>query len=61
MKYLKDLGFNFLILLVIGIALFVIFPDMMRQIFQIYGALFGPLIFLMVLVIALPRKRRRRR
>jgi hypothetical protein len=61
MQFLKNLALNLLLLLVIGVALFVIFPDIMKQVLGIYGALFGPLVFLMILVVAMPRKRSRRR
>lgn len=60
MKFVKDLTRNLFILFFIGIALFVMFPDMMQQIFQIYGALFGPLAIIILVVIALPRKSRNR-
>ena len=59
-SFIKDLLRNLGLLLLIGIALFVIFPEMMRQVFQVYGALFTPaLIVILILVAALPRKRRR--
>lgn len=61
MQFFKGLLINLGLLLVIGIALLILFPDMMRQIFQLYGALFGPgVLILLVVVAALPRRRRRR-
>ncbi len=36
------------------------FPAMMKQVFEAYGMIFGPLIFVMILVYSLPRKGKRR-
>jgi hypothetical protein len=58
MRFLKDFLRNLGLLLVIGLILYALFPDMMRQVFQIYGALFGPVVILIIIVAALPRKRR---
>lgn len=58
MRFLKDFLRNLGLLLVIGLVLYVLFPDIMRQVFQIYGALFGPVVILIIIVAALPRKRR---
>lgn len=52
-NFLKNLGF----LVVIGIVLFFVAPDMMRQVFDAFGQLFGPLAIIMVIVAALPSKR----
>jgi hypothetical protein len=57
MQFLKDFLRNLAILLVIGLVLFVISPTMMTQVFQIYGAIFGPLSIALLVVFALPRKR----
>ncbi len=55
-ELLKNLGF----LIAFGIIIYILFPDMMRQVFQLYGALFGPVIIILLIVIAaLPRKKRR--
>jgi len=59
-QFLKRLLFNIVFLGVIGMALLFIFPDIMKQVYQFFGALFGPLAILMVIVFALPNKRRRR-
>ena len=58
MQFLKDFLKNLTLLIVISVVLLILFPDMMRQVFQLYGALFGPLAIILVMVIALPRKRR---
>ena len=52
-NFLKHLGF----LVVIGIVLFFVAPNMMRQVFDAFGQLFGPLAIIMIIVAALPSKR----
>lgn len=52
-NFLKNLGF----LVVIGIVFFFVAPDMMRQVFDAFGQLFGPLAIIMIIVAALPSKR----
>jgi len=59
-EFIKDLLMNLLILVVIGIALFFLFPDIMREVFNLYGQLLGPLVIIILVVIALPTKRRPR-
>lgn len=52
---------NLLLLAVIGIVLFMVAPDTMAQIFQLYQGLGILTVFILVLIIAaLPRRRRRR-
>ena len=60
MQFIKDLLRNLLILAAIGIMLFFLFPDMMRQVFDLYGRLLGSLAIIILVVIALPAKSRRR-
>jgi len=60
MSFLKRLLINLAFLIGLGILLLVFFPDMMKQVYQMLGELFGPLVILMVIVAALPRKRRSR-
>ncbi len=59
MQFLKAFLRNLVFLFVLGIVLLILFPTQMSQIYQLYGALFGPIALLMLLVAALPRKRRR--
>lgn len=59
MKFLKGFLRNLGLLLVIGMFLYILFPDMMKQIFQLYGALLGPVAIVAVIVTALPRKKGR--
>jgi hypothetical protein len=61
MEFLKDFLRNLVILIGIGVVLYIIFPDMMKQVFQLYGMLFGPIAILLVIVAALPRKKRTKR
>lgn len=60
MQFLKDYLRNLLFLILLGVALYFLFPDMMRQIFELYGLLFGPLAIVALLVIALPRGKRKK-
>lgn len=58
MQFLRDLLRNLAILFVIGLVVFIMFPDIMKQVGEVYSSLFGPLAILMVIVFALPRRRR---
>lgn len=60
-EFLKDLLRNLAFLVGIGVVLYLIVPDMMKQVFQLYGMLFGPIAILLVIVAALPRKKRGKR
>lgn len=52
---------NLLVLAVIGIVLFMVAPDTMKQIFQVYQGLgILPVVILVLIISALPRRRRRR-
>jgi len=59
---MKDFFRNLVILALVAIVVFLVFPDLMRQIFGLFNGL-GILAFfvLMVIMSALPRKSRRRR
>jgi len=61
MQFIKDFTINLLILIGSGVVIFIIFPDLTKQVFQLYGMLFGPIAILFVIVGALPRKKRRRK
>lgn len=61
MEFLKNFFINLAVLIGIGILLFALFPDVMRQVFEVYSALFGPIAILFLIVAALPRRRRGRR
>ena len=51
-KLLKNLGF----LVLIGIALFMLFLEQMTGIFNLYGAVFGPLAVILLIGAALPKR-----
>ena len=59
MQFFKDFVRNLVILVVIGAVLFLMFPDMMKQVYELYGMLFGPLAIVILIVIALPRAKRK--
>lgn len=62
MRFVSDFIRNLVILIVIGIVLLVVFPNMMGQVFQLFGGIFGPVIIvILVVAAALPRRRRNRR
>jgi hypothetical protein len=61
MEFLKGFLRNLGVLLIIGLVLFVLFPDMMKQVFQLYGELLGPVAIIVVIVAAIPRKKRGKR
>lgn len=52
---------NLALLVVLVLLLFIIFPDMMKQVIGVYNGLgFLPIIILVLMVAALPRRRSRR-
>jgi len=57
MKFILKLLRNLVILLVLGFALYLLFPGLMGEAFQLYGKIFGPLALLALIVAALPRGR----
>ena len=61
MQFVKRFLLNLALMVVIGIVLFILLPDMMRRIFQLYGLLFGPLALVILVLAALPRRSRRNR
>jgi hypothetical protein len=59
---MRDFLFNLAGLVVIGLVLFLLFPDITKGILQLYNGLgILPIFVLTVIVAALPRRRRRRR
>ena len=59
MRFLKTFIFNLGMLLVGGLVLYMIFPELMSSIIELYGVVLGPLAIVILLVVAIPRKRRR--
>jgi cbb3-type cytochrome oxidase subunit 3 len=58
MKFLKAFLKNLVFLLLLGVILWILFPDQMSEVFNLYGTLFGPVAILLVVAFAFPRKRR---
>jgi hypothetical protein len=59
---MKDFLFNLAVLTVIGIVLFVLFPDIMRQVLGLYDGLgILPVMVILVILAALPKRKRRKR
>jgi drug/metabolite transporter superfamily protein YnfA len=58
MYFLKTFIRNLALLIIIGIILFILFPEIMGQVYHLYGAIFGPLAVVILLVAAIPRKQR---
>jgi hypothetical protein len=59
MKFIKDLVRNMVLLSIVFAAIYLLFPDLMRGVFQVWDGLFGPGLILLALVIsALPRERK---
>jgi len=53
---------NLALLAVLALLLFIIFPDIMKQVIGVYNGLaILPIVILLIIMRALPRKRRRRR
>ena len=61
MTFLKDFLINLALLVGLGVVLLLVFPDMMKQVYEALGLILGPIAILFVIVIALPQKRRNRR
>jgi len=59
MQFFKDLLRNLAILIILGLVVYFIYPDMMKQVYEFFGLLYGPLAILMVIVFAIPRRRTR--
>ena len=59
MRLLMDFLRNLVLLIIIGLVLLFLFPDTMKQVIQIYGALLGPVAILVLIAAALPRKKRK--
>jgi hypothetical protein len=61
MQFIKDILRNLVILMVIGVGLYILFPKMMGDVIRLYEALFGLLAILLLIVAALPQRKRGRR
>ena len=55
-RFLKKLGCNLLFLVLLGGGLYVLFPKQMGPVFELYGAVFGPLLIAMLIAAALTNR-----
>ena len=58
MDFIKNLVINVVILVVCGIGISLFAPSLMSQVYSLFGSLFGPLAIIMVVVLAIPKKRK---
>ncbi len=59
MKFLKKLFLNFVLLLILLAVFYAVWPDLMGVIYKLYVQVLGPgLLFLLLVVTVLPRRRR---
>jgi len=58
MAFIKSWLINIAILAGLGLFLLIVAPDITRLVYEVLGALFGPLIILTALVFAMPNIRR---
>lgn len=56
MKFLKNFLRNLAFIIILGLVLLLIFPGIMNQVREFFGALYGPIVILMAIVAAFPRK-----
>ena len=61
MTFLNDFLINLALLVGMGVVLLIVFPDMMKQVYEALGIILGPIALLFVIVKALPQKNRNRR
>ena len=55
-RFLKKLGCNLLFLVILGGGLYCLFPEQMGPVFELYGAIFGPVALVVLVAAALPKK-----
>ena len=53
-RFLKKLGCNLLFLVVLGGGLYMLFPEQMAPVFDLYGMVFGPVALVVLILAALP-------
>jgi len=61
MEYLKVFLRNLGLLVLIGVVLLILLPAQMTDIYKLYGAIFGPVAILIVIVTALPNRRSKKK
>lgn len=57
MDFLKGFLRNIALIIGLGIIIYLIEPEMVRQVIEVYRLILGPIAFLFVIIAALPRKR----
>jgi len=58
MRFLKNFLINLFWLLVFGLGVHLLFPDIIGMVYKALGQLFGPLLILMIIVVSLPGRKR---
>ncbi|PKO00555.1 MAG: hypothetical protein CVU42_03160 [Chloroflexi bacterium HGW-Chloroflexi-4] len=58
MDFIKNLIRNIVILVACGFAIYLVAPSMMSQVYSLFGSFFGPLAIIMIVVLAIPKKRK---
>ena len=58
MRFLKNFLINLFWLLVFGLGVYLLFPDIIGMVYKALGQLFGPLLILMIIVVSLPGRKR---
>jgi hypothetical protein len=61
MDFLKGFLRNLALLAVLGFIIYLIEPDMVRQVTEAYWMILGPVGIILVIVAAIPQKRKARR
>ncbi len=61
MDSLKGLLKNLTLLIGIGLILLILFPSQMSQVYELLGGLFGPLAIVILIVAALPDKKKKQK
>ncbi len=61
MDFLKGFIRNIAILTGIGLIIYLIEPDMVRQVIEAYWLIFGPIALLLLVVAALPQRKGKKR
>lgn len=61
MHFLKNFFINLGSIFLIGLITYLIFPDIMKAVFQTYFQLFGPLAMIILIAYSLPRNWRKKR
>jgi len=56
-QFFKNFLRNLFLLLVLGVVVYLISPEIMESVYKAFGQLFGPLAIIMVIVTAIPRRR----